>query len=99
MAVHALARLRSARRARVCGPEARRRLARDLEHAIRSRPAPGALHCSVPVDDRAVEAALVELEDLIGALRAPGPANRDGVDLSRRLLCDGASPLYAPDDP
>jgi hypothetical protein len=91
------ARLRAVREARMASPRARTRLAEHLERAIARADRPnGLLTASVPVCRQAVDQARSALLDLTERLRAPRPVDPDGVRLARRLLVDGAGPLYVP---
>ena len=91
------ARLRAAREARMASARARERLAKHLEHAVAQADRPRApLSPAVPVCGPAVHEARGVLLDLAERLRAPRRVDPDGVRLARRLLIDGAGPLYVP---
>jgi hypothetical protein len=76
---------------------ARARLAGHLEDAVVRADRPGApFTATVPVCRQAVGLARGALLDLAERLRAPRPVSPDGVRLARRLLVDGAGPLYVP---
>ena len=76
---------------------ARQRLAKHLEHAVAQADRPPApLSPAVPVCGPAVNQARGVLLDLAERLRAPRRVDPDGVRLARRLLVDGAGPLYVP---
>jgi hypothetical protein len=91
------ARLRAVREARMASAHARTRLARHLEHAVAQADRPHApFSAAVPVCGPAVHHARGALLDLAERLRAPRRVDPDGVRLARRLLIDGAGPLYVP---
>jgi hypothetical protein len=94
------ARLRAVRDARMTSPRARRRLAKGLESAVaRAEQGHAPFSAAVPVARDAAGEARGVLLDLAERLRAPRPADPDGVLLARELLLDGAGPLYAPAGP
>jgi hypothetical protein len=94
------ARLRAVREARMVSERSRRRLAEDFENAVARAEQPSAPFSSViPVCDEARGAARGALLDLAERLRAPRRADPHGVRLARRLLHDGAGPLYVPAEP
>jgi len=93
------ARLRAVREARMVSERSRRRLAEDFENAVARAEQPSAPFSSViPVCDEARGAARGALLDLAERLRARR-ADPNGVQLARRLLHDGAGPLYVPAEP
>jgi hypothetical protein len=90
------ARIRAVREARMTSERSRRRLAEDLENAVARADQPSApFRAVIPVCPEARGALL----DLAERLRAPRHADPNGVRLARRLLHDGAGPLYAPAEP
>ena len=90
-------RVRAAREARMVSAHARARLAQHLEQAVGRADRPSApLSASVPVCGPAVFQARGALLDLAERLRGPRHVDPDGVRLARRLLVDGAGPLYTP---
>jgi hypothetical protein len=94
------ARLRATREARMVSAHARARLAGHLEDAIARADRPSApFSASVPVCRPAVSQARGALLDLAERLRAPRRVDPDGVRLARRLLVDGAGPLYVAAEP
>jgi hypothetical protein len=94
------ARLLAVREARMNSERARRRLAEDFENAVARADEPSAPFSAViPVCDEARGAARGVLLDLAERLRAPRHADPNGVRLARRLLHDGAGPLYVPAEP
>jgi hypothetical protein len=94
------ARIRAVREARMTSERSRRRLAEDLENAVARADQPSAPFSAViPVCPEARGAARGALLDLAERLRAPRHADPNGVRLARRLLHDGAGPLYAPAEP
>jgi hypothetical protein len=91
------ARLRAVREARMVSMEGRARLAEHLEQVIGRADCPiGPFSARVAVYAPGVAHARGALLDLAERLRAPRRVNPDGVRLARRLLVDGAGPLYAP---
>jgi hypothetical protein len=79
----------------------RRRYAEGLERAVERARAPWSpLSPAVPVSLEAGGDAPSVLLDLAEWLRQPRPVRSEGVERVRRLLCDGAGPLYygAPGD-
>ena len=93
------ARLRAVREARMVSERSRRRLAEYFENAVARAEQPSAPFSSViPVCDEARGAARGALLDLAERLRARR-ADPNGVQLARRLLHDGAGPLYVPAEP
>jgi hypothetical protein len=94
------ARWRAAREARMVSPRARRRLAEDLEEAVFRAERPTApFSAVVPVSLDAARGARCALLDLAERLRAPRPVDPNGVRMARKLLVDGAGPLYVPLEP
>jgi hypothetical protein len=94
------ARLRAVHEARMTSERSRRRLAEDFERAVARADQPSARFSAViPVCDEARGAARGALLDLAERLRAPRRADPNGVRLARRLLHDGAGPLYVPLEP
>jgi hypothetical protein len=94
------ARWRAAREARMVSPHARRRLAENIEDAIvRAELPSGRFTAVVPVSLEAARGARSALLDLAERLRAPRPADPDGVRMAHKLLVDGSGPLYAPREP
>jgi hypothetical protein len=74
---------------------ARRRYAASLEHAVgRAGATRPVLSAAVPVSPEAAGQARGALLDLAERLRQPRSVHHDGLALVRRLLCDGAGPLY-----
>jgi hypothetical protein len=74
---------------------ARRRYAASLEHAVdRAGATRPVLSAAVPVSPEADGPARSALLDLAERLRQPRSVSSDGLALVRRLLCDGAGPLY-----
>jgi hypothetical protein len=73
----------------------RRSVASGYEHAVRraERPA-AALTTEIPVAGAAVAACSERLLALAGVLRSGRELPDDGVAAARRLLTDGAGPLY-----
>jgi hypothetical protein len=91
------ARLRAVREARMVSADARTRLAKHLEHAVAQADRPYTpFSAAVPVCGPAVHHARGVLLDLAERLRAPRRVDPEGVRLARRLLVDGAGPLYVP---
>jgi hypothetical protein len=72
----------------------RRKLADNLERAINVEGRPRYLSPAVPVHGAALADARPVLEQLIVALRCPGPVRAQGVALVELLLRDGGGPLY-----
>jgi hypothetical protein len=64
---------------------------RLVAEAVRPGPRPVT---AVPVSWAAVRTARTELHELAGRLRAPAPVPARGVALVRRLLTDGAGPMF-----
>jgi hypothetical protein len=88
-------RLRAVRAGMLIAPAQRRRLAAswaDLRTAstgpARRRPV------GVPLQRARINAARDDIQRLVDALRAPGPASARGVALANLLLTDGTSPVY-----
>jgi hypothetical protein len=77
----------------------REELAEALESVVLTaqRP-PAALTAAAPLRRDAIVADRSALEQLARRLRAPRPVRARGVALTRRLLTDGAGPLYAGGD-
>lgn len=93
-------RLRAVRAGMLIAPAQRRRLAAswaDLRTAstgpIRRRPV------GVPLQRARIDAARDDIQRLVDALRAPGPASARGVALANLLLTDGTSPVYQRNSP
>jgi hypothetical protein len=79
-------------------PKARTELAADIERLVQEaeeRPRP--LSAVAPLPRNAVLAAGPLLLTLARELGGHGTVRPQGIVLIRRLLTDGASPLYAPD--
>jgi hypothetical protein len=77
----------------------RRRIADNLERAIADEGRPRYLSPAVPVHGSAVAVARPVLEQLIVALRCPGPVWPRGVAIVELLLTEAESPLYgAPEE-
>jgi hypothetical protein len=94
------ARIRAVREARMTSERSRRRLAEDLENAIVRAERPSApFSAAIPVCSEATGEACGALLDLAERLRAPRHVDPSGVRLARRLLHDGAGPLYVPAHP
>jgi cytochrome c551/c552 len=95
------ARLRAARAARIASEHSRRRLAARLEKAVaRAERGDTPFSAAVPVCHAAAAGeARSALLDLAERLRGPRRVEPDGVRLVRRLLVDGAGPLYVPAEP
>ena len=83
------------RAAQLCSPRARGLVAHGLERALREDGRRG-LSAAVPVNRQAVEAARPYVAQLVEVLRSTAPVAPCGVVRARRLLTDGASPLYRP---
>jgi hypothetical protein len=75
-------------------PQMRRTLAGDLEGIVEAGERPPPRNAAVPLDRRAVRASRRWLLQLAQDLREPGEVSVRGILLIRRLLTDGASPLY-----
>ena len=90
-----------ARRAKeLCQPKLRRRLSEDIERAVEEASVPARLlTAAIPLNRRSVESCRPSLLALAHDLRSPGPVYARGVAQVRRLLIDGASPLYVSSDP
>jgi hypothetical protein len=93
-------RLRAVRAGMLIAPAQRRRLAAswaDLRTAstgpARRRPV------GVPLQRARINAARDDIQRLVDALRAPGPASARGVALANLLLTDGTSPVYQRNSP
>jgi hypothetical protein len=98
-AAHApsLSRVRAALRDRRTSPRARARLAATYESLLVTRPHRAtALTAQVPVQHAAVAAAELELRAIASRLRAVPCPPEPGVRAARRLVTDGAGPVYAP---
>jgi hypothetical protein len=87
---------RHARRARMLvAPSARRSLAAGWQQLLAGAAQPQrGLSGRAPISRRRVLAAEPEIRSLIDALNAGGPVPVQGVALARRLLTDGAGPVY-----
>jgi hypothetical protein len=83
------------RGARLASRRVRRQLARGIEHALRWRERDGALSASVPVDVEAVEIARPALQQLAAALRSRERVAVQGLALTRLLVTEPGSPLFA----
>lgn len=87
------------RAGQLASPRTRQRLAEAIERVIEeAKEGPRRLSAAAPVSRQAVTTARPLLLTLAGELRTPGPVRAQGVALTRRLLTDGASPLYALQD-
>jgi hypothetical protein len=75
-------------------PRMRRSLAGELENIVAACERPPPRNAAVPIDRRAVWASRRWLLQLAQDLREPGEVSVRGILLIRRLLTDGASPLY-----
>jgi hypothetical protein len=79
----------------LCSDNARNGLADALEDALQQAQAPvRPLTVSVPVRRAAVRGCVGDLAALIRRLRDGQPIDPRGAALTRRLVVDGASPLY-----
>jgi hypothetical protein len=88
-------RLLSLRPRQAKGGRTRRRCAASLEHAVDRAGVPRPVFsAAVPVSPEAAGHARDALLDLAERLRGPRGVHPDGLALVRRLLCDGAGPLY-----
>jgi hypothetical protein len=84
----------------LCRPSLRRRLGADLERAVDAARVPAPLlTASIPLDRYAISECERLLLVLAEDLRSDRPAYARGVALTRLLLTDGDSPLYAPSEP
>ena len=72
----------------------RRRYAEGLEHAVERADRPWPFTAAVPVSREATEGARAPLLDIAERLRQPRPVTGEGLAAVRRLLTDGAGPLY-----
>jgi hypothetical protein len=89
--------LRTRRAARLNSPRCRRKLAAALNRAVRDAEQPPApFTAAVPLQRREILAARGEIERLAHDLAGPDQVHARGVVLVKRLLTDGASPLYMP---
>jgi hypothetical protein len=78
-------------------PAARRQLATGLERVLQAADEPPVtFSASAPLNRPAIRAARPVLLALARELRRNEQARAQGVALVRRLLVDGAGPLYAP---
>jgi hypothetical protein len=79
----------------LCTDHERNRLARALEDALEAARTPARpLTVSVPLRRAAVRESAQDIEALIRRLRDDQPVDPQGAALTRRLVSDGASPLY-----
>ena len=73
----------------------RRTLAAGLEHAVgRAQRPPYGFSAEIPVDRVAVAGNSERLLAIAGVLRSERAVPDQGIAAARRLLTDGASPLY-----
>jgi hypothetical protein len=86
------------RAAQVTARRRRRVLAKSLERVVRDAQRPKRWACAAPLDSGAVEGAADELRALAAGLVDRNRPAAQGVFLAEQLLCDPASPLYAPGD-
>jgi len=76
-------------------PASRRKLASSLDDVVTSaRVGPRRYSASPPLASREIKAASTALAELSEALREQPVVSARGVALARRLLTDGAGPLY-----
>lgn len=93
----AVARVREMLRKRRVRPAARASLAATYQGLVTEPPArrQPVLTARVPVQRAAVRTAEIELLDIAARLRAEPAPREEGVRAARRLVTDGAGPLYA----
>src|SRR4051794_35809527 len=89
-------RLRAVRAGMLVEPARRRRLAGAWAALLAGSTGPAARRppVGVPLQRARIDAARADIEQLVGALRAAGPASARGVALANLLLTDGTSPVY-----
>ena len=89
-------RVREAMRTRRVRPAARARLAATYEGVVIEPPPRrhAVITARVPVQRAAVRLAEIELLDIAARLRAEPAPREEGVRAARRLVTDGAGPLY-----
>ena len=84
----------------LCRPGLRRRLGADVERAVDAVGVPAPLlTASIPLDRYSISACEPSLLGLAEDLRSDRPVYARGVALTRLLLTDGDSPIYAPSKP
>jgi hypothetical protein len=86
-----------ARSLQITSPRARRALARSLEQILTRADAParpGELSAAVPLNDRAVQAARLQMLAIAAQLRDGEPVNTRGVAALRDAISDGSGPFY-----
>ena len=84
----------------LCRPTLRRRLGVDVERALDAARVPAPLlTASILLDRYSIGECERLLLGLAEELRSDRPVYARGVALTRLLLTDGASPLYAPSEP
>jgi hypothetical protein len=84
------------RAAQLEGPASRAELAMAIERILDAADAPPTFSASAPLNRPAIRATRPALLALARALRGAEPVRAQGVALARRLVVDGAGPLYAP---
>ena len=95
-----LARARAVFEARLVSERSRRRLAATIERCVdRAEHPRHGVSAAIPVTHEAAYDARDALLALARRLREPGYVDPDGVRTVRRLLVDGAGPMYAPQWP
>jgi hypothetical protein len=83
------------RAAQLVAARERRALAAAIERIVDEVDKPSAaISAAAPVCRAAIKRARPQLLELVSDLRSPWPVRAAGVVLVRRLLRDGASPLY-----
>jgi hypothetical protein len=87
------------RAAQITSWRERHLLADSLESAVSETHRPPRWSCAAPLDRRAVRAAAPGLLALAAELEAACPAAAEGVALTKQLVTEAGSPLYAPGDP
>jgi hypothetical protein len=94
-------RLRAVRAGMLIAPAQRRRLAASWADLLAGSAGPAARRqpVGVPLQRARIDAARDDIQRLVDALRAPGPASARGVALANLLLTDGTSPVYQRNSP
>jgi hypothetical protein len=94
-------RLRAVRAGMLIAPTWRRRLAASWADLLAESTGPAARGrpAGVPLQRVRIDAARDDIQRLVDALRAPGPASARGVALATLLLTDGTGPVYQRSSP
>jgi hypothetical protein len=89
-------RVRAVRAGMLIAPAHRRRLAASWADLLARTTGPAArrLPVGVPLQRARIDAAREDIQRLVDALRAAGPASARGVALATLLLTDGTGPVY-----